>query len=131
MEHLDTDWRVVVIGGAGLDIKGRLLEPLIEKTSNPGRLTISAVSYTHLDVYKRQVLKQCNIGQLQVGILESALRKQVFDPFLGLAGIDAVADSLRRGGWLAFEAVDQSLYCSRLIGLHFELKLHHLTTCDL
>lgn len=41
MEHLDTDWRVVVIGGAGLDIKGRLLEPLIEKTSNPGRLTIS------------------------------------------------------------------------------------------
>jgi hypothetical protein len=46
------------------------------------------------------VLQQRNIGQLQVGVLESALRKQVFDAFLGLARIDAVADGLRCGRWL-------------------------------
>lgn len=41
MHSPETDWRVVVIGGACLDIKGRLHEPLIEGTSNAGRLTIS------------------------------------------------------------------------------------------
>ena len=37
----DLDWRVVVIGAACLDIKGRLVEPLLMGTSNAGRLTIS------------------------------------------------------------------------------------------
>ncbi len=41
MHSLDTDWHAVVIGGACLDIKGRLHEPLIEGTSNAGRLNIS------------------------------------------------------------------------------------------
>ncbi|HEY1013286.1 MAG TPA: carbohydrate kinase family protein [Herpetosiphonaceae bacterium] len=41
MTTLETEWRVVVIGAACLDIKGRLLAPLIEGTSNAGRLTIS------------------------------------------------------------------------------------------
>ena len=44
------------------------------------------------------VLQQCNIGQLQVGVLEPALRKQILDAFLGLTRIDAVADGLRRCG---------------------------------
>ena len=37
----DLNWRVVVIGAACLDIKGRLAEPLLLGTSNAGRLTIS------------------------------------------------------------------------------------------
>ena len=37
----DFNWRVVVIGAACLDIKGRLAEPLLLGTSNAGRLTIS------------------------------------------------------------------------------------------
>ena len=41
MHTPETDWRVVVIGGASLDIKGRLAEPLIEGTSNAGQVTIS------------------------------------------------------------------------------------------
>lgn len=41
MHTPETDWRAVVIGAACLDIKGHLVEPLIEGTSNAGRLTIS------------------------------------------------------------------------------------------
>jgi hypothetical protein len=53
------------------------------------------------------VLQQRNIGQLQVGVLEPALRKQVFDPFLGLARIDAVAD-----GYSGTTFSDSELRCT-------------------
>ena len=41
MHALDSDWHAVVIGGACLDIKGRVYEELMAGTSNAGRLTMS------------------------------------------------------------------------------------------
>lgn len=37
----ETEWHAVVIGAACLDIKGRLLEPVLVHTSNAGRVTLS------------------------------------------------------------------------------------------
>ena len=72
------------------------------------------------------VLQQCTIGQLQVGVLESALRKQILDAFLGLARIDAVADGLRRRRRLPFEAVDYGLHRRCLISLRLKFKFHSI-----
>ena len=71
------------------------------------------------------VLKQRDIGQLQVGVLEPALRKQILDAFLRLTRIDAVADGLCRCGRLPFEAVDHGLHRRCLISLRFEFEFHH------
>ncbi|MNG13802.1 hypothetical protein D3C84_975030 [compost metagenome] len=72
------------------------------------------------------VFQQSDVRQLQVGVLEPTLCKQVFNPSLGLARIDAVTDSLRCYGRLTFEAVDHGLYRRCLISLRLEFKFHRV-----
>ena len=56
--------RVATIS-AGDETVGKLIAEAMEKVTSDGVITVEAVSYTHLDVYKRQV-KQ--IGGADIGL---------------------------------------------------------------